>query len=472
MDTKEKNIDLSYKIYRNFLNEMGRNYSILLEKHSGFDLPLKSYYQQIDYALIHLMFPEIIEMNETQENYYEILALFDYVNNKEVLKKMQIVFECISEESSKAHEVSRTYFVGYFLFYVNNLANQYRSSLGLDKNSDVFQQVVFMYKTLSDILPDYPKHDIELVINKLIVDKDLHNRLYYNAESKLFKTNYMSMKTINSYRLKQKVHELNALIGLNDIKSEINTLINLIYVNSIKESYGINAYKSSYHMIFTGHPGTGKTTVARLLSKIFHELGLLSKGHLVEVDRSNLVAGYIGQTAINVRNVIESALGGILFIDEAYSLSRDSQMSDFGHEAIETLVKQMEDSRDDLVVIIAGYPQEMKKFVNSNPGLRSRFNISFNFPNFSVLEMVEIFNLFCVKNNLTCEEGFFEHIFSIFSMYTDLYETEGNARWVRKLFETSLRNQANRLAVDGNFKREDVEMLKIEDFPLSYIIYN
>jgi len=181
--------------------------------------------------------------------------------------------------------------------------------------------------------------------------------------------------------------ELNGLIGLNGIKKEVNNLINMVSVHKMRKEHGLKSVDMSLHMVFSGNPGTGKTTIARMMARIYRSLGVLSKGQLVEVDRSGLVAGYVGQTAQKTSKVIESALGGVLFIDEAYSLTSKSE-NDFGSEAIDTLLKAMEDNREDLVVIVAGYDGLMDEFIHSNPGLESRFNRYLHFDDYTIDEML------------------------------------------------------------------------------------
>lgn len=247
-------------------------------------------------------------------------------------------------------------------------------------------------------------------------------------------------------KLEEYLSELNGLVGLQEVKTEINSLINLIKVRKMRESFNLPAMEMSYHMVFTGEPGTGKTTVARLVAKIYKELGLLSRGNLVETDRSGLVAGYIGQTAIKVKEVTDRAIGGVLFIDEAYSLTNGGAQNDFGSEAIDTLVKVMEDHRDDLVVIVAGYRKEMKEFLASNTGLVSRFNKFIDFADYTIEELLEILDVMAEKAGIHLEENARAFI----KMRLEKFDKEdfrrfGNARGIRNLFEKIMVNQANRL---------------------------
>ena len=236
------------------------------------------------------------------------------------------------------------------------------------------------------------------------------------------------------------------LVGLTSVKSEIHTLVNVARVREMRKREGLKAPRASYHMVFVGPPGTGKTTVARLVAQIFHALGLLSKGHLVEVDRAELVAGYVGQTAIKTDACVRQALGGLLFIDEAYSLAGGSDQ-DFGHEAIETLLKLMEDHRDDLVVIAAGYRDRMEGFVESNPGLRSRFTRFVDFPDYTPDELTTIFLRLAEEEGYTLAEGVADSVRQeLTEAYNARSENFGNGRMVRNLFEQALTAQANRLA--------------------------
>ena len=205
---------------------------------------------------------------------------------------------------------------------------------------------------------------------------------------------------VDSDKLKKYLDELNSLIGLVNVKKELNSLINFVKLQRLRGQRGLNIPTISLHMVFTGNPGIGKTTVARLMSKILFELGYLSKGHLIETNRAGMVAGYLGQTALKTEEIVRQAVGGVLFIDEAYSLANDD---DYGQEAIDTLLKLMEDYRDNLVVIVAGYPQLMEKFIASNPGLASRFNKYIEFHDYSREELLQIFEYTCTKNSYSLD---------------------------------------------------------------------
>lgn len=259
------------------------------------------------------------------------------------------------------------------------------------------------------------------------------------------------------------LESLNSLIGLENVKKDVNTMINLIKVRKLRQENNLPIIPLSLHMVFLGNPGTGKTTVARILSKIYNALGVLSKGHLIEVDRSSLVAGYVGQTSIKVQEVIEKSLGGILFIDEAYSLVSGRGETDFGYEAIDILLKSMEDKRDDFIVIVAGYPDKMEDFLNSNPGLRSRFNKYIDFKDYTTQELYMIFEKLCTKNGFVISEDLKSKITTYFDSYIK-DETFANGRTVRNVFEKIVQSQANRVIAIPDIKKEDLQSLTGEDF--------
>lgn len=249
--------------------------------------------------------------------------------------------------------------------------------------------------------------------------------------------------------------ELAGYIGLESIKKEIGNLINLAAVRKMRQEHGLPVSEMSLHMVFSGNPGTGKTMIARLMARVYKTLGILSKGQLVEVDRSGLVAGYVGQTASKTQEVIDRARGGVLFIDEAYALNGGGE-NDFGQEAIDTLLKAMEDSRGDLVVIVAGYDALMERFIHSNPGLESRFNRYLHFDDYNLDEMVAIFEMQCRKGCYELEDAARDDVKALIGEANTQSIAFGNARGVRNIFEKVLVNQANRLSEMDTVTREDL----------------
>lgn len=266
--------------------------------------------------------------------------------------------------------------------------------------------------------------------------------------------------------LEQALAELSDLIGMENIKEEVRTLANFLKVQKIRVDRGLAKTSVSLHAVFCGPPGTGKTTVARLMSRIFHGLEFLSKGHLIETDRSGMVAGYVGQTAKKVDDLVDSALDGVLFIDEAYSLVPGESGRDFGQEAIDVLLKRMEDYRDRLVVIVAGYTDEMATFIESNPGLESRFNRYFYFNDYKPEELLAILEKMCGKSHFKLSNEAREKLRSIFEdLYVNRDHNFGNARLIRNLFERMIERQANRLAVLTSLSDETLTTLLPEDIP-------
>ena len=259
--------------------------------------------------------------------------------------------------------------------------------------------------------------------------------------------------------------ELDELIGLENVKEEVRSLANFVKIQKQREAQGLKTAKVSYHLVFYGSPGTGKTTVARIVGRIYKDLGVLKKGHTVETDRSGLVAQYVGQTAVKTDSVIQKALDGVLFIDEAYALVPDgSQYGDYGQEAISTLLKRMEDYRDRLVVIIAGYRNEMHRFIDSNPGLKSRFTRYMDFPDYTPQELTDIFKMYMKKNQYTMTkdaEAYLKRRMELKVAKKD--RNFGNARFARNVFENAIQKQANRLAGTTDATKEQLQELTLED---------
>ena len=262
--------------------------------------------------------------------------------------------------------------------------------------------------------------------------------------------------------------DLDALVGLEPVKNEVHRATNFARMQVMRRQQGLPVVQASMHSVFFGNPGTGKTTVARLMGRIYKSLGLLRRGHVVECDRGRLVAEYVGQTAVRTHAVIDSALDGILFIDEAYSLAGRGA-EDFGNEAVETLLKRMEDDRDRLIVIVAGYNEPMKQFITSNPGLESRFTNYLNFPDYSPDELVEIFNRMAAQSGLMCAPEMVKAVLGVcIRLHAARNEQFGNAREMRNLFESAVRNQSTRLVASGQVDREALTTLLPEDLPADF----
>ncbi len=347
-------------------------------------------------------------------------------------------------------------------------------------------------KDVEDLIPEFVKHlekqgaGVGDALNQakelywriahdvFYATKDVNEELFDRFTKVLFptktteelKTGKKVRKGIDQEALDKVMEKMNKYIGLEEVKNEVNELINFLKIQKMREENDMKVIGATRHLVFTGNPGTGKTSIARMLAEIFAALGILSKGHLTETDRSGLVAGYVGQTALKVNKVVQSALGGILFIDEAYALAGTGG-KDFGQEAVDTLIKLMEDNKDDLVVIVAGYTGPMKDFISSNPGLRSRFNKYINFKDYTVQELLDIFKLFVRLDQFKIADKKVEARVKeiIENQHAHKDETFGNARMCRNLFDEIIRNQANRLVKLKSVDKKKLETIRVSDIP-------
>jgi SpoVK/Ycf46/Vps4 family AAA+-type ATPase len=293
------------------------------------------------------------------------------------------------------------------------------------------------------------------------VSKAVYGKLYND----IIKNNVSSGKPSAHLEQLDSSDLLQSLIGLGAVKATVQELVNIAKVAQMQVRAGLKAPSITRHVVFTGNPGTGKTTVARILGEIYNDLGVLSKGHFVEVDRTDLVAEYLGQTAPKTAQVVESALGGVLFMDEAYSLVPEGRSDIFGQEAINTLLKMMEDHREDLVVIAAGYKEEMARFVNSNPGLKSRFARSIHFEDYSSSELAEIFKVRCEQQNYLFSDETLKAVHYLVNRFEDRIGELGNGRFVRNIFDRCIANQCNRLATAARLSKEDLKTFLPVDVP-------
>lgn len=345
--------------------------------------------------------------------------------------------------------------------------------IDLTTDSMIYDKIASsLYRFASYII----KADGEIVDKEIKTLKELWLKLYKitdkDRDIKQSVSNSLIMKTltelssIGSNNLEKNLEELNKLVGLQNVKKELISLINYLKIKKTREENKLSASNISLHSVFTGNPGTGKTMVARILGSIYKDLGLLAKGHLVESDRSKFVADFIGQTSSKTDKLIDSALDGVLFIDEAYSLISPATENDFGHEAISILLKRMEDNRDRLIVICAGYPEEMKKFLELNPGLKSRFNRYFQFPDYDPNELVDIFEFFCYSMEYTLTKEAREKVLKFMN---EKYEKKdkyfGNGRLARNLFENTIKNHSNRIVEIAPLTKEILTYIKAIDVP-------
>ncbi len=293
------------------------------------------------------------------------------------------------------------------------------------------------------------------------ISSEVSNEAFPEVENKEIKIT----NSIQSNSLDEVIEELNSLIGLRQVKQEVHSLVNFIKVQKARVESGLKSSSVSYHCVFSGNPGTGKTTIARIVAQIYKCLGVITQGQLIETDRSKLIGEWEGQTAVKTNKVVDSAINGILFIDEAYSLVGSTQ-DDFGKEAVATLIKRMEDDRDKLIVIVAGYTNEMKTFIDTNPGFKSRFNRYIEFADYSPDELLAIFKLECSKQDYKLNEDAEKKLTELFNTaWTNRDRTFGNGRLARNIFEKALEEQANRISNNPTPNKETLETITTDDIP-------
>lgn len=325
---------------------------------------------------------------------------------------------------------------------------------------ELTEEAVSAYLDVKNLLGNYNKKNaVDILDTKTDVSAIKKLDDWYDefiASGELFAEEEVSLEEL--------LEELDELTGLQAVKSDVSSLINMVKIQQLRKERNLPVTPMSLHLVFSGNPGTGKTTVARLIAKIYKAMGLLKKGHLVEVDRSKLVAGYVGQTAIKVSEAVEGAIGGVLFIDEAYTLTLNKGGNDFGQEAVDTLLKAMEDRRGEFIVIVAGYNNEMQQFVLSNPGLQSRFNKYIFFEDYVPRELLSIFTGMCEKSGMMLSRDAEKYVSSFFvERYNNRGRNYANARDVRNFYEKMLVLQANRLSLKSDLSDEDLLYIRYED---------
>ena len=333
-------------------------------------------------------------------------------------------------------------------------------NLLIKKNSD--SAVVHLIKKTAAIIKG-AEYNIEVKRFAKLVRQHLIQYYGFNAIQNLCKKE--TKVKDESKSLEELMAELNSLIGLEAVKSKVNELIAYQKIQKLRADKGLYATKNTLHLAFIGNPGTGKTTVARIVGHIYKQLGLLSKGHFLEVSRTDLIAGYQGQTALKVKNIIEQAKGGVLFIDEAYSITENNQSDSYGKECLTELTKALEDYRDDLVVIVAGYTEPMKEFFKSNPGLKSRFNTFIEFPDYNAQELEQILISTCKKNDYSLDKALLKNLrLALEQMVSNKGPDFANGRIIRNLYDDLVINHAKRVVQIQGPTKTDLSKLMVEDF--------
>ena len=376
-------------------------------------------------------------------------------------------FVALNEFDSSVRNKNKIQTAGLFVSFISELGKSYLLSR-FDKKEVVSEKYIDYIRSLQDALP---RQDEDQSNDSIRVSVDAPSQKKHSQKTELeegkksVEPAETEQEDVPEETLEELLEKLNGLIGLAGVKQEVTTLINMIKIKKIRDARGLETASISKHLVFLGNPGTGKTTVARLLSKIYKQLGVLEKGQLVEVDRAGLVAGYVGQTALKTKEKIDEAMGGILFIDEAYTLAKGG--ADFGQEAIDTILKAMEDNRENFVVIVAGYPDPMEQFLGSNPGLKSRFNKNIMFEDYTEDELLCIFNAFCKPFSMKLSDEA-ECCVKAYLHWLVQHKSENfaNGREMRNLFELALSNQANRLAEKADISDEELNEIAKDDLPV------
>lgn len=383
--------------------------------------------------------------------FIECALLFDEANKSRNALSIIEQFECLAKATSACDDSSSPAEIEVSQRFINLLNEHWRKRLWTVRWDD------------EPIRTDKPlRSEARQPLTETRVVKEREKKRNTNQ---LRKESGAHLASDTEKELMSAIAALDGLVGMKDVKTKVRILVDFLKIEKLRQRRGMAKNPISLHAVFSGPPGTGKTSVARLLGKIYHALGFLQKGHIVETDRAGMVAGYVGQTAIKVDQLIDAATDGVLFIDEAYSLKPEGSGSDFGQEAIDILLKRMEDRRDNLIVIVAGYPSEMTRFVESNPGLKSRFNRYFEFDDYLPAELMLIFE------RMARGQGFelsAKASLCLQDLFTKLYNARdrrfGNGRLVRNIFEQAIEGQASRLARLKEISDAHLTTIEAEDF--------
>lgn len=473
--------DLYQSVHDNFEKLKQLTSEILTDTNIITKIKSKNKNSKLEDNILKEIITELIE-NDVLSILNKLNSIYTFLNTESIIAQYFIFTNyCLNEENKQINsfEILND---GKVKKTILARLEKVKNKIAIIGESDeiIFKLEEVIEDSRPDILSDYisilyriavltSKHDNDLTDSESLVLRTLKakiNKKKSNNKSSSLETASLDSKNI---RLEKALMSLNSLIGLDSVKKEIISIINFIEVQNKRRKSSLKTPEISYHLVFTGNPGTGKTTVARLLANIFKEMGIVKKGHLIETDRSGLIAEYVGQTAIKVNKIVDAALDGVLFIDEAYSLI-GSNGDTFGDEAVSTLIKRIEDDRDRLVVILAGYTKEMEDFIETNPGFKSRFNRFIEFQDYSNDELLKIFKKYCYDQEYILDIRAEIKLLQLFQNNFDKpnnQKSSGNGRYVRNLFEKSIQNQANRLSNNNQIiPKEELSLIIEEDLNL------